>query len=135
MTDKQKLPFGLWPSPVSPSMLGAQLDINDAQFDSDGSLLWEHSPWTGEPEKIHQMNSWASATCVTDGEIVVAFFGKGGLHAYSLDGKLLWSRDLGPFEGPWGVAACPIIVGDLVIQNGDADQEQHDGEIVAELAP
>src|SRR5258708_4591328 len=35
----------------------------------DGSLAWEHIAWTGEPEKIHQMNSWASATCATDGEI------------------------------------------------------------------
>jgi hypothetical protein len=87
----------------------------------DGRLVWEHTAWTGEPEEIHQMNSWASATCTTDGQVVVASFGKGGLHAYTLDGKHLWSRDLGPFEGPWGTAACPVIVGDLVIQNGDAD--------------
>jgi outer membrane protein assembly factor BamB len=91
---------------------------NDAR---DGHLLWERTAWTGEPEEVHQMNSWASATCATDGHIVVASFGKGGLHAYSLDGEHLWSRDLGPFEGPWGTAACPVIVGDLVIQNGDAD--------------
>jgi outer membrane protein assembly factor BamB len=88
---------------------------------NDGKVLWEHVAWTGTPEKIHAMNSWASATCATDGEIVVASFGKGGLHAYALDGKHRWSRDLGPFEGPWGTAACPIIVGNLVIQNGDAD--------------
>jgi outer membrane protein assembly factor BamB len=87
----------------------------------DGKVIWEHTAWTGDPEKIHQMNSWASATCATDGEIVVAFFGKAGLHAYSLAGEPLWSRDLGSFEGPWGVAACPVIVGNLVIQNGDAD--------------
>jgi dipeptidyl aminopeptidase/acylaminoacyl peptidase len=40
MTTKQKLPFGLWPSPISPAMLGARLRLEDAQFDSDGSLLW-----------------------------------------------------------------------------------------------
>ena len=87
----------------------------------DGRLVWEHTAWTGEPEKVHDLNSWASATCVTDGQVVVASFGKGGLHGYTLEGKHLWSRDLGPFEGPWGTAACPVIVGDLVIQNGDAD--------------
>src|SRR5579872_580355 len=87
----------------------------------DGKPLWQHIAWTGEPEKIHQMNSWASSTCATDGEVVVAFFGKGGLHGFSLDGKPLWSRDLGVFECPWGTAACPVIVGDLVIQNGDSD--------------
>jgi outer membrane protein assembly factor BamB len=89
----------------------------------DGRVLWEHVAWTGEPEKSHVMNGWASATCVTDGEVVAAFFGKGGLHAYSLDGQLLWSRDLGMFEGPWGTAASPVIVGDLVIQNGDSDRD------------
>ena len=87
----------------------------------DGHTLWEQIAWTGEPEPSHEMNGWASATCATDGEIVVAFFGKGGLHAYTLDGKHLWSRDLGLFECPWGTAACPVIVGDLVIQNGDSD--------------
>jgi len=40
MTTKQKLPFGLWPSPVSPLVMGAQLSLTDAQFDSNGSLLW-----------------------------------------------------------------------------------------------
>src|SRR4029077_316458 len=63
---------------------------------------------------------WASATCATDGQHVIAFFGKGGLHCYSVEGKKIWSRDLGSFTGPWGTSACPLIVGDLVIQNCDA---------------
>ncbi|MBS0208713.1 MAG: PQQ-like beta-propeller repeat protein [Planctomycetes bacterium] len=88
-------------------------------------IVWQHSAWTGAPEESHKMNGWASATCVTDGNVVVAFFGRGGLHAYALDGKPLWSRDLGKFESPWGVASCPIIVGDLVIQNCDADADAH----------
>jgi outer membrane protein assembly factor BamB len=86
-----------------------------------GKMLWQHEPWAGSPEKSHKMNGWASATCATDGERVVAFFGKGGLHCYTVDGKHLWSRDLGAFPGAWGTAACPIIVGDLVIQNCDAE--------------
>jgi outer membrane protein assembly factor BamB len=88
-----------------------------------GSVLWQHEAWSGAPEPSHAMNGWASATCATDGERVVAFFGKGGLHCYALDGKPLWSRDLGAFAGPWGTSACPIIVGDLVIQNCDAVKE------------
>jgi outer membrane protein assembly factor BamB len=90
---------------------------------NDGKKLWQQTAWTGQPEPSHKMNGWASATCVTDGEVVVAFFGRGGIHAYSLDGKLLWSRDLGRFDGPWGTAACPIIVGRWVIQNGDSESE------------
>ncbi|MBI1830168.1 MAG: PQQ-binding-like beta-propeller repeat protein, partial [Planctomycetes bacterium] len=85
-----------------------------------GKILWQETAWTGTPEKSHGMNGWASATCATDGERVIAFFGKGGLHCYSVQGKKLWSRDLGAFSGPWGTSACPILVGDLVVQNCDA---------------
>lgn len=87
---------------------------------NQGTILWQRQAWSGAPEPSHKMNGWASATCATDGERVVACFGKGGLHCFSMEGKPLWSRDLGSFPGPWGTAACPIIVGDLVIQNCDA---------------
>jgi outer membrane protein assembly factor BamB len=90
----------------------------------DGRLLWEHVAWTGEPEKSHVMNGHASATCATNGKVVVAFFGRGGLHGYTLDGKHLWSRDLGQFDGPWGTAASPIFYGDLVIQNCDSESPE-----------
>src|SRR5688572_21450381 len=95
---------------------------------SSGKILWQQTAWKGPPEASHVMNGWASATCVTDGEIVVAFFGRGGIHAYTVEGKPLWSHDLGKFEGPWGTSACPIIVDDLVVQNCDADV---DANIVA----
>jgi hypothetical protein len=39
--NKQSMPFGLWPSPVTPEMLGAKLRLEDVQFDTDGeTLLW-----------------------------------------------------------------------------------------------
>lgn len=85
-----------------------------------GKILWQREAWAGVPEKSHDMNGWASATCACDGERVIAFFGKGGLHCYSVEGEKLWSRDLGPFTGIWGTSACPLIVGDLVVQNCDA---------------
>lgn len=92
---------------------------------SIGKLLWQQSASKGEPEPSHAMNGWASATCVTDGEVVVAFFGRAGLHAYSVDGKPLWSKDLGHFESPWGVSACPVLVDGMVIQNCDADADAY----------
>lgn len=89
---------------------------------TDGKLLWQQVAWSGDPEPTHEMNGWASASCATDGERVYAFFGRGGgLHCFDVDGKHLWSRDLGSFEGPWGTAASPIIVRDMVIQNCDSD--------------
>lgn len=90
----------------------------------DGKVLWQQTAWTGEPEPSHVMNGWASASCATNGKVVVAFFGRGGLHAYSLDGEHLWSRDLGTFEGPWGTAASPIFYGNTVIQNCDSESKE-----------
>ena len=60
---------------------------------------------------------------------VVAFFGRGGLHCFAVDGKPLRSKDLGAFPGEWGTDkniqwkaavpgvawSCPIVVGDKVI--------------------
>jgi outer membrane protein assembly factor BamB len=91
---------------------------------NNGKLLWKKTiEFSGRPEELHKMNTFASPTCVTDGEVVVAFFGRAGLHAWSLDGKHLWSKDLGQFDNPWGVGASPVLVGDLVVQNGDADSD------------
>jgi outer membrane protein assembly factor BamB len=52
---------------------------------------------------------------------VIAFFGPAGLHCFDLEGNPQWSRDLGRFPGPWGVAASPVIDGDLVFQNCDSE--------------
>lgn len=87
-----------------------------------GQIVWQQTAWKGDPEKSHIMNGWASASCVTDGEVVIAFFGIGGLHAYTVSGQPLWSKDLGKFAGPWGTAACPILVENNVVQNCDSDE-------------
>lgn len=90
---------------------------------TSGKIVWQETVWTGEPEKSHPQNGWASATCATDGQQVVAFFGRGGLHGFRVDGQKLWSRDLGTFAGPWGTGASPVIVGSTVIQNCEAEQK------------
>ncbi len=86
---------------------------------SKKKIVWQHVAWTGQREQTPRMNGYASDNCTTDGERVYAFFGKGGLHCYSVDGKPLWKRDLGEFPGKWGTGASPILVGDLLIQNCD----------------
>jgi outer membrane protein assembly factor BamB len=88
-----------------------------------GAVLWQRTASVGKAEVNHRMNSFASATCATDGQRVVAFFGRGGIHTYDMNGTKLWSRDLGPFPGPWGTAASPIIVDNTIIQNCDAQGE------------
>jgi outer membrane protein assembly factor BamB len=91
---------------------------------NDGRILWEKTAWTGIPERTHGDNGWASSTPVTDGKHVYAFFGHGGgLFCYRMDGSLAWNKPLGPFTGPWGTAASPILNGSHVIVNGDADAD------------
>lgn len=88
-------------------------------------VLWNREVARGPGEKLHKMNSWATPSCATDGEFVVAFFGDGGLHCFDVNGKPRWNRDLGRFPGGWGVGASPIILGDMVIQNCDAEGDSY----------
>ena len=60
-----------------------------------GKLLWEREVACAAPEQIHKMNTWATPTCATDGERVIAFFGPGGIHCFSMEGKPMWQRNLG----------------------------------------
>ena len=90
----------------------------------DGRILWQQTASKGVPPgRTHGWNGYASASCVTDGERVYAFFGTPGLFCYSRDGKLLWKHSFGIFttETGWGTAASPFLFEDLVIQNCDND--------------
>ncbi len=93
-----------------------------------GKMLWERIAFEGVPKvKRHIKNSHASATPVTDGRRVVAYFGSEGLYAYDMDGRLLWKADLGrvdagwPYDPDyqWGVASSPVIHRNLVIVQCD----------------
>lgn len=85
-----------------------------------GKEIWMKTIPCQKPEEAHKMNSRATPSCATDGETVVAFFGPGGLHGFDMNGTPKWSIDLGDFPGSWGIAASPVIVGDVAIQNCDA---------------
>lgn len=93
-----------------------------------GKIIWEKVAHEGVPKtKRHPKSSQASATPVTDGKHVVAFFGSEGLYTYDADGKLLWKQDLGSlnagwFYDPdyeWGIGSSPIIYKNLVIVQCD----------------
>lgn len=88
---------------------------------NDGKVIWKASIGGPKGESLHKMNTWATASCVTDGKRVVAFFGPAGIHCYTVDGKKMWSMKLGEFPGAWGNAASPVIIKDTVIQNCDSE--------------
>ena len=97
-----------------------------------GKMVWERVAFEGEPrEKRHIKSTYASASPVTDGRIVVAWFGSQGVHAFDVNGKPLWKVDLGrvdmgAYDIPtfeWGPASSPIIWNNLVVLQCDTQAD------------
>lgn len=82
-----------------------------------GKKLWQAGIGWPETELTHKTNPFASASAVTDGRRVAAWFGSAGLAAYDLHGRELWRRDLGRQKHVWGYGGSPILYGALVILN------------------
>jgi outer membrane protein assembly factor BamB len=77
-----------------------------------GRELWRQEAYRGTPPNpLHMKNTYASATPVTDGERVYAYFGNVGLFCYDLDGRNLWSTNWSPVKTRygWGSAASPVV--------------------------
>jgi outer membrane protein assembly factor BamB len=80
-----------------------------------GEEKWaRYVEFTGK-EPTHGTNPYGSATCVTDGERVIASLGSAGLLCLDFAGKELWKKDLGEFIHIWGNASSPVLHGDRVI--------------------
>jgi outer membrane protein assembly factor BamB len=64
-------------------------------------------------------HGYASNTPASDGERVYAFWGKGGVAAYDLDGKELWRKSVGKMSSSrrWGSAASVMLHKEAVIIN------------------
>ena len=99
---------------------------------SSGRVLWERMASEGEPRiGRHPKASQANSTPATDGRHVVAYFGSQGIYTYDVDGRLLWSKDLGVIdvgyagipEYQWGTATSPLIHDGLVFIQADTQQD------------
>src|SRR6185503_169582 len=85
---------------------------------ADGKLLWQQGVTTRlAADPTHATNPHCSASPVTDGERVIAWFGSAGLACYDFTGKKLWSVDLGLQRHIWGYGASPMILGELCFLN------------------
>jgi outer membrane protein assembly factor BamB len=75
-----------------------------------GRIRWERVIKAAVPtQAVHQKNSFASETPVTDGEHVYVYLGYAGLFAFDMTGRSIWAR---PMAAPkmrtgWGTAASP----------------------------
>jgi len=97
-----------------------------------GKILWERTAHQGVPaDKRHVKSTYANSTPVTDGRVVVAWFGSQGVHAYDVNGRFLWKvdlgrLDLGAYDIPtyeWGSASSPVIWNNLVILQCDTQDD------------
>lgn len=72
-----------------------------------------------------QEHGYASNTPVSDGKHLFVFLGKGGVHAFDLDGNKLWNVDVGKESSNrrWGSAASLVLYKDSVIVNA-AEENQ-----------
>jgi outer membrane protein assembly factor BamB len=94
-----------------------------------GNIVWEREAFKGPPvTKRHTKSSQANATPVTDGRHIVAVFGSIGLMVcYDMDGRLIWTKDIGVLDSgwfldpsyQWGHSSSPIIYKSTVIVQAD----------------
>ena len=92
----------------------------------DGSTVWRRSVLTEAPHEGHHPDgTWASGSPVTDGEVLIAFFGSRGLYAFDLDGKELWNRDFGDMRTRlgFGEGSSPALHGDRVFVIWDHEDD------------
>jgi outer membrane protein assembly factor BamB len=101
-----------------------------------GKELWRRTVIEAPKEKKHTLNSYASGTPATDGELVYVTFllpdfgsqtertpGDMVVAAYDFDGNPKWLVKPGRFASVHGYCSSPVLFEDKLIVNGD-----HDGD-------
>ena len=96
---------------------------------ASGKIVWQHEAFKGPPlTRRHTKSSHANATPVTDGRHIVSVFGSIGLMVcHSMDGTLLWKKDIGALDSgwfldpsyQWGHSSSPIIYKSSIILQAD----------------
>ena len=111
----------------SPIVVGDRVFVTSAQDDDgherslfcfdekSGDELWNRSVSIDQTMPTHKTNPHGGSTPACNGEVVVVWHGSAGLHAYDMNGKALWSADLGEYRHMWGYGTSPVIEGDRVI--------------------
>ena len=93
-----------------------------------GKVLWDREVAVGY--NLDDKSNFASPSPVTDGKVVVFFYGNGELTAFDFAGKKVWARNLqkdyGQFAYQWTYGASPTMYqGQLFVQVLQRDQPVH----------
>jgi outer membrane protein assembly factor BamB len=67
------------------------------------------------PVQIPSETTLAASTMATDGERLFAIFGTSDLIALNFEGKVIWSKNLGPLDNPYGHGSSLTVADDLVL--------------------
>ena len=86
-----------------------------------GRVAWRRDVPRPRKEELHKENTAASASPVTDGKNVYAFFTDFGLVSFGPDGNERWRQALGPFNNPMGMASSPVLSGNTIVLNLDGE--------------
>jgi outer membrane protein assembly factor BamB len=88
-----------------------------------GKVLWQKVAREEVPHEGFRQGegSFASASGLTDGKYVFAYFGSRGLYCYDLDGKPQWDQDLGKMRMAmgFGEGSSPALYRNTLILNRD----------------
>ena len=94
---------------------------------ASGATVWDTGVPTNGAEWVHAKNGYASATPATDGERIYASFGRHGLVALDMNGRIVWHRKFGAINNYHGPAGSPILYKDRVFlyqdHQGHAEQK------------
>ncbi|MFK8112357.1 MAG: PQQ-binding-like beta-propeller repeat protein [Rubripirellula sp.] len=92
----------------------------------DGSVVWQRKVHQSVPhEGGHYSASLASASPVTDGQFVYAFFGSHGLFCLDWEGQLQWKKDFPPMHSKHGhgEGTSPALHAETLVINWDHEEE------------
>ena len=91
-----------------------------------GKTVWQKTACESVPHEAHHGDhGYASASPITDGKHVLAYFGSRGLYCYDMKGNLKWSKDFGDMRtrNTFGEGSSPALHGNTVIVNWDDETD------------
>lgn len=93
-----------------------------------GKTMWQKVVVTSGLEQKHDLNSYASATPVTDGKHVwVSFFEEPKIvvACFDIEGNEVWRTSPGEFRSIHGFCSSPVLYQDTLILNCDQDADAY----------
>jgi outer membrane protein assembly factor BamB len=114
------------PSAATPIVWGDRVFLSTADVKNDalvamclergtGKVAWRHD--VGKKIRQDTRSTYSAPSPATDGKLVVFFYGNGDLATFDVEGKKLWSKNIGPFAFLWTFSSSPVLYdGKLYLQ-------------------